>query len=66
MEAETNIETAGAMDQSTDNAHVVIRPPIALALAVAAGLAATWLYPLPFVPAAPVRWAGFQSYGDWR
>jgi protein-S-isoprenylcysteine O-methyltransferase Ste14 len=40
------------MDRSKDNANVVIRPPIALALAVAAGLAGGWLYPLPFVPAS--------------
>src|SRR5262245_1512900 len=59
MQVEANSETAGVMDQSPDNANVVIRPPIALALAIAAGLAGAWLYPLPFVPAAiPAPWVG--------
>jgi len=42
-----------------DTANVLIRPPIALAIAVAGALAATWLYPLPFVPAViPAGWLG--------
>jgi protein-S-isoprenylcysteine O-methyltransferase Ste14 len=42
-----------------DNANAVIRPPIALLLAFAAGLGLDWLYPLPFVPASVPRvWAG--------
>jgi protein-S-isoprenylcysteine O-methyltransferase Ste14 len=50
--------TAGS-PEGRDNANVLIRPPIALALAVAGALAATWLYPLPFVPAAiPAGWLG--------
>jgi protein-S-isoprenylcysteine O-methyltransferase Ste14 len=48
--AEERLGTAGPPEGS-DNAHVLIRPPIALALAVAGALAATWLYPLPFLPA---------------
>lgn len=48
-----------AAAQGRDNANVVIRPPIALALAAAAGLAVAWLYPLPFVPAPiPAGWVG--------
>ena len=51
-------DTATVADRS-DNANVLIRPPIALALAIASGLAASWLYPLPFVPAAiPAGWVG--------
>jgi protein-S-isoprenylcysteine O-methyltransferase Ste14 len=40
------------MADSTDTAHVIVRPPIAWMLAVLAGLALNWLIPLPFVPAA--------------
>ncbi len=38
------------MDKSTDTARVIIRPPVALALAIVAGLALNWLMPLPFLP----------------
>jgi protein-S-isoprenylcysteine O-methyltransferase Ste14 len=48
--SERHRHTAGSPEGS-DNADVLIRPPIALALAVAGGLAATWLYPLPFLAA---------------
>src|SRR5262249_20223885 len=42
-----------------DTANVPIRPPNALALAVAGALAANWLYPLPFMPAViPAGWLG--------
>ncbi len=42
-----------------DNAGVLIRPPIALALAIAAGLALDWLYRLPWLPAdLPAGWIG--------
>jgi protein-S-isoprenylcysteine O-methyltransferase Ste14 len=45
--------------RGSDTANVLIRPPIALLLAIAAALAAGWLYPLPFLPAAmPLGWAG--------
>jgi protein-S-isoprenylcysteine O-methyltransferase Ste14 len=55
---EEQLRTAGSPEGS-DNPNVLIRPPIALALAAAAGLAATWLYPLPFVPApVPAGWVG--------
>ena len=56
---EPRLDTAAPAARSTDNANVLIRPPIALALAVAAGFAATWLYPLPFVQALiPAGWVG--------
>jgi protein-S-isoprenylcysteine O-methyltransferase Ste14 len=46
-----------------DNANVIIRPPIAFALAFAAGLGLDWLYPLPFVPASvPHRWVGVALF----
>ena len=40
------------MTDTADTANVIIRPPIAWALAVLAGLALNWLMPLPFLPAA--------------
>ena len=47
------------MADTTDTANVIIRPPIAWAVAVLAGLAINWLMPLPFVPAAvPAGWLG--------
>jgi protein-S-isoprenylcysteine O-methyltransferase Ste14 len=47
------------MQQAPDSSNAVVRPPIALAVAFAAGLVLDWLYPLPFVPAqAPRRWLG--------
>jgi protein-S-isoprenylcysteine O-methyltransferase Ste14 len=47
------------MADTTDTANVIIRPPIAWAVAVLTGLAINWLMPLPFVPAAvPAGWLG--------
>jgi protein-S-isoprenylcysteine O-methyltransferase Ste14 len=47
------------MSDTSDNANVIIHPPIAWALAVLAGLALQWLVPLRFMPAAaPVGWIG--------
>jgi protein-S-isoprenylcysteine O-methyltransferase Ste14 len=47
------------MSDSADTAHVIIRPPIAWALAVLAGLALDWLVQLPFVPVMlPAGWLG--------
>ena len=40
------------MADATDTAHPIVRPPIAWAVAVLAGLALNWLTPLPFIPAA--------------
>jgi len=40
------------MADTTDTANVMVRPPIAWAVAVVVGLALDWLIPLPFVPAA--------------
>jgi protein-S-isoprenylcysteine O-methyltransferase Ste14 len=55
--------TTGRPPHGSDNANVVIRPPIALALAAAGGIAAAWLYPLPFLPILmpagwPAAWVG--------
>jgi len=47
------------MNDTADTAQVIIRPPIAWALAVLAGLALNWLMPLPFVPVMlPAGWLG--------
>jgi protein-S-isoprenylcysteine O-methyltransferase Ste14 len=47
------------MADTTDTANVIIRPPIAWAVAVLAGLALNSLMPLPFVPAVvPAGWLG--------
>ena len=40
------------MADTADTANVIIRPPIAWALAVLAGLVLNWLMPLPFLSAA--------------
>jgi protein-S-isoprenylcysteine O-methyltransferase Ste14 len=56
--SEARLRTAGP-PQGGDTANVLIRPPIALALAAAGGLAAAWLYPLPLLPAPiPAGWIG--------
>jgi protein-S-isoprenylcysteine O-methyltransferase Ste14 len=48
-----------AMNETADTANVVVRPPIAWALAIIAGLAAGWVYPWRFVPASiPHVWVG--------
>ena len=42
-----------------DTANVIIRPPIAWALAVLIGLALRWLMPIRFMPTAvPAGWVG--------
>ncbi|ANV99239.1 protein-S-isoprenylcysteine methyltransferase [Bradyrhizobium icense] len=47
------------MADTADTANVIVRPPIAWALAVLAGFALNWLMPLPFLPAAlPAGWLG--------
>jgi protein-S-isoprenylcysteine O-methyltransferase Ste14 len=40
------------MADATDTVNVIIRPPIAWAVAVLVGLALNWLLPLPFILAA--------------
>src|SRR5207244_3853801 len=51
--------TGPAMADTADIANVIVRPPIAWALAVLAGLALNWLMPLPFLPAAvSAGWLG--------
>jgi protein-S-isoprenylcysteine O-methyltransferase Ste14 len=48
-----------AMADTADTANVIVRPPIAWALAVLAGLALNWLMPLPFLPAVvSAGWLG--------
>ncbi|WP_065750442.1 methyltransferase family protein [Bradyrhizobium paxllaeri] len=47
------------MADTADTANVIVRPPIAWALAVLAGFALNWLMPLPFLPAGlPAGWLG--------
>jgi len=47
------------MADATDNAQVLIRPPLAWGLAVLAGLALHWLAPRPVLPAdLPAGWIG--------
>jgi protein-S-isoprenylcysteine O-methyltransferase Ste14 len=49
--------TGPAMADTADTANVIVRPPIAWALAVLAGLALNWLVPLPLLPdALPAGW----------
>src|SRR5947208_2410765 len=49
--------TSSAMADTADTANVIVRPPIAWALAVLAGLALNWLMPLPFLPVS-AGWLG--------
>jgi len=47
------------MNDTPATAQVIIRPPLAWALAVIAGLALDWLAPLPLLPAdLPAGWLG--------
>jgi protein-S-isoprenylcysteine O-methyltransferase Ste14 len=51
------------MNDTAATAQVIIRPPLAWALAIIAGLALDWLVPLPFLPADlaagwPIGWSG--------
>jgi protein-S-isoprenylcysteine O-methyltransferase Ste14 len=47
------------MSDTAATAQVIIRPPLAWALAVIAAFALDWLLPLPFVPApVPAGWLG--------
>jgi protein-S-isoprenylcysteine O-methyltransferase Ste14 len=47
------------MPQDTDTSNAAVRPPVALILALAAGIAADRLHPLRFVPASiPGAWVG--------
>jgi protein-S-isoprenylcysteine O-methyltransferase Ste14 len=51
------------MDDTTDTAQVIIRPPLAWGLAVIAGLALNWLVPLPFLPVdLPAGWLGAMVF----
>jgi len=54
---------AARMSEAPDHANTLVRPPIALLLALLAGLALDWLYPLPFVPAGlPHAWVGASVF----
>src|SRR5215471_637757 len=58
MEAGRSIRSH-QMCQDTDTSNAMVRPPVAWILALAAGVAAAWLYPLRFVPASvPGAWVG--------
>jgi len=47
------------MDAAADTSNAIVRPPLAWALAILAGLGLDWLYPLPFVPVSiPNGWVG--------
>jgi len=47
------------MNETMDSSKAVVRPPIAWALAVVAGLGADWFYPLRFIPVSiPGAWLG--------
>jgi protein-S-isoprenylcysteine O-methyltransferase Ste14 len=47
------------MNSTDDRSNAIVRPPLALALAILGGLVANWLIPLPFLPeAVPRTWAG--------
>src|SRR6266513_2683479 len=51
------------MADPADTAKVMIRPPVAWAVAILAGLALNWLIPLPFIPAAaPAGWLGAMVF----
>jgi len=51
------------MDKSADTAAVIIRPPLALLLAIIAGVALNWLIALPFLPPnLPAVWVGGAAF----
>jgi len=51
------------MTDTTDTANVIMRPPIAWAVAVLVGLALNWFMPLPLVSAAvPAGWLGTMVF----
>jgi protein-S-isoprenylcysteine O-methyltransferase Ste14 len=52
-------ETMVVVGSATDTSNVIVRPPIAWALAFIVGLGLDWLYPMPFVPVfVPTVWVG--------
>lgn len=47
------------MAEAKDNPNVVVRPPIAFAIAITAGFIVDWLVPLPWMPeGGSHRWIG--------
>ena len=56
-------QNRGGLTETTDRSNAVIRPPIAWALAFAAGLAINWLYPLRWILATwPNVWIGVMVF----
>jgi protein-S-isoprenylcysteine O-methyltransferase Ste14 len=52
------------MDNRAETAAVIIRPPLALLLAIIAGLGLNWLMPLPFLPLKlALVWLGAAVFG---
>ena len=52
------------MTDKADNAQVLVRPPIALLIGIAAGVALDWFVPLPWLPASfPRAWIGWGVFG---
>jgi protein-S-isoprenylcysteine O-methyltransferase Ste14 len=63
IEMSLDPKTRGGPTETTDRSNAVIRPPIAWALAFAAGLAVNWLYPLRWMPATwPKVWIGLMVF----
>jgi len=51
------------MSENADTSNAIIRPPIAWAIAILAGIGVDWLYPLRFVPASVPRiWVGSATF----
>jgi protein-S-isoprenylcysteine O-methyltransferase Ste14 len=51
------------MRQDPDTSNAAVRPPFAWLIALAAGIAANWLRPLPFVPASVrAAWIGVAIF----
>ncbi len=52
------------MIDKADNAQVLVRPPIALLIGIAAGVALDWIVPLPWLSAdLPKGWIGWGLFG---
>jgi protein-S-isoprenylcysteine O-methyltransferase Ste14 len=52
------------MTDKADNAQVLVRPPIALLIGIAAGVALDWFVPLPWLSVDfPAGWIGWGVFG---
>jgi protein-S-isoprenylcysteine O-methyltransferase Ste14 len=57
--AASTFRAGKVMNRTDDRSNAVIRPPLALALAILGALVIEWLIPLPFLPASVLRtWVG--------